>query len=228
MISSIILREDVPIYQMGVYQFYYMRTEYKRLHDKSLQIQPKSFSFVDNNVDYISIYESTIKQIDLQIQKSDVQINFSSDGLANAIVCAYLIDKGFDLDSAFFLMTDYLVIGQPYVQYLNSLKRFEAQLQSEPSLNRSSIILNSEMDLEKTIQNSIVQSEILNFPIFSQRLIETQRNSQILPSEYQATSEIYNQQPISFISFGQQELQNIIEESQINKVQSSQILNKKS
>ncbi|CAK77084.1 unnamed protein product (macronuclear) [Paramecium tetraurelia] len=228
MISSMILREDVPMYQKGIFCFYYMRTEYKRLHNKSVQIQPKSFSFVDNNVDYISIYESSIKQIDLQIQKSDVQINYSSDGLANAIVCAYFIDKKFDFDSALYVMTDCLGIDKPQVRYLNSLKRFEAQLNCEPILNRSSIILNSEMDLEKTIQNSIVQSEILNFPIFSQRLIETQRNSQILPSEYQATSEIYNQQPISFISFGQQELQNINEEPEINKIQSSIILNKKS
>ncbi|CAD8159069.1 unnamed protein product [Paramecium pentaurelia] len=137
-----------------------------------------------------------------------------------------MIIKGFDLESAFQVM-DFLQIDRPNVYYLSSLKRLDDQINSVQNLNRSSIILKTDLDLDQTIQNSLLQSEILNFPIFSQRLIETQRNSQILPSEYQATSEIFNQQQISFISFGQQDLQNINEEPQINKIQSSIFVNKK-
>ncbi|CAD8068044.1 unnamed protein product [Paramecium primaurelia] len=224
--SSLIMKEEVQIYQKHNFFFYFIRTEHKKLHEKSIQIQPLSFSFNNNNQDFLSIYEITSKQIDQYISINDVQINYSQDGLSNAIVCAYIIIKGFDLESAFQVM-DFLQIDRPTVYYLSSLKRLDNQINSVQNLNRSSIILKTDLDLDQTIQNSLLQSEILNFPIFSQRLIETQRNSQILPSEYQATSEIFNQQQISFISFGQQDLQNINEEPQINKIQSSIFVNKK-
>ncbi|CAD8069836.1 unnamed protein product [Paramecium sonneborni] len=226
MIQSTIVNSSVQIYLKKTFSLYYYPLESGKIHEKIKQIDIVNFSFNQNKIDFTSTYENINKLIEYYIQTNDVQINYSSDGLHSAIICAFLIQKNFDLDSAQNFM-DILQIQRPRTYYLNSLKEYEDKLYPEPKLNRSSIIIGTQIDLEQTLQNSMIQSEILNFPIFSQRLIETSSNSQILPSEYQAKSEIFDQKQFSMISFGQQDYQTVCEEPQINQIQQSLIQNRK-